>query len=78
MVSERPILAIGPKGSDFAEIIEDTKTGVFVNYFEKEKLKSTLKSFYEDFLIGNLKTKSVDIEQYSRKNLTEKLVKLLQ
>lgn len=78
MVSERPILAIGPKGSDFAEIIEDTKTGVFINYSEKEKLKSTLKSFYEDFLIGNLKTKSVDIEQYSRKNLTEKLVKLLQ
>jgi glycosyltransferase involved in cell wall biosynthesis len=78
MVSERPILAIGPQGSDFSEIIENTKTGIFVDYHQREKLKVTLISFYEDFLVGNLKTNSVEIEQYSRKNLTKKLAYLLQ
>ena len=34
MVSERPILAIGPKDSDFAEIITNTNTGVFFEYSE--------------------------------------------
>lgn len=77
MVSERPILAIGPQGSDFAEIIENTKTGIFVDYHQREKLKVALISFYEDFLVGNLKTDSVEIEQYSRKNLTKKLADLL-
>jgi glycosyltransferase involved in cell wall biosynthesis len=77
LVSERPILAIGPKGSDFAEIIEATNTGFFIDYSEKEKLKMTIKNCYETFLIGNLKTNPVGIDQYSRRNLTEKLVKLL-
>ena len=40
LVSERPIIGVGPKGSDFAEIIIDTNTGVFVDYSEKEKLKN--------------------------------------
>ena len=39
MVSNRPIVAIGPDGSDFAEIITQTNTGVFFNYSEKMKLK---------------------------------------
>ena len=78
MVSERPILAIGPKDSDFAEIIEHTNSGVFIDYSEKEKLKATLQSFYEAFLTGNLKTNTVNTEQYSRKNLTKKLADLLQ
>ena len=37
LVSERPIIAIGPKDSDFAEIITSTNTGVFFTYDEKEK-----------------------------------------
>jgi hypothetical protein len=36
MVSNRPIIAIGPKDSDFAEIITNTNTGVF-KYSEKLK-----------------------------------------
>lgn len=77
MVSGRPILAIGPKDSDFAEIIEHTNSGVFIDYSQKEKLKATLKSFYEAFLTGNLKTNAVNIDQYSRKNLTKKLADLM-
>lgn len=77
MVSGRPIIAIGPKGSDFAEIITNTNTGVFFDYSEKMRLKSVLLRFYNQFLEGKLQSNAVGLQQYSRKSLTEKLVKLL-
>ena len=77
MVSERPILAIGPKDSDFAEIITSTNTGVFFTYNEKERLKSQILAYFELFLEQNLKVYPVGLQQYSRKSLTEKLAKML-
>ena len=77
MVSLRPIIAIGPKGSDFESIVKQTNTGVFFKYSEKEQLKSQLVKYYEDYLIGNLKTNPVNLQKYSRKNLTERLVGFL-
>ena len=77
MVSERPIIAIGPKGSDFAEIITSTNTGVFFTYDEKEKLKALLLKYYQEYQNQNLKVNAVGLQQYSRKNLTEQLVKLI-
>ena len=77
MVSERPIIGIGPEGADFSKIIKETNTGVFVNYAEKEKLKSTLIQFFDAFLEGNLSTNAVGLQHYSRQNLTKKLVEIL-
>jgi galactitol-specific phosphotransferase system IIB component len=77
MVSERPIIGIGPKGSDFAEIITDTNTGIFVDYSEKDKLKSYIANYFSLFLEGNLKSSAVGLQKYSRKNLTEKLATFL-
>ena len=77
MVSGRPIIAIGPHGSDFAEIIIKTNTGVFFDYSEKMKLKSVLLGYYNQFLEGKLQSNAVGLQQYSRKSLTEKLVQLI-
>lgn len=77
MVSERPIIALGPENSDFAEIITSTNTGVFFTYDEKEKLKALLLNYYELYQNNNLKVHAVGLQQYSRKNLTEQLVKLI-
>jgi len=77
MVSERPIIAIGPEGSDFAEIITSTNTGVFFTYDEKEKLKALLLKQYQDYQNQNLKVHAVGLQQYSRKSLTEQLSKLI-
>ncbi len=77
MVSERPIIAIGPKDSDFQEIIRSTNTGVFFQYNEKDALKSKILSYFESYQLGNLKSFPVGLNQYSRKSLTEKLSKLL-
>jgi galactitol-specific phosphotransferase system IIB component len=77
MVSNRPIIAIGPKDSDFAEIITQTNTGVFFNYSEKERLKKLILDFYNQFLEGKLQSHGVGLQKYSRKNLTHELVALL-
>ena len=77
MVSERPILAIGPKDSDFAEIITNTNTGVFFEYSEKTKLKQTIHEYYNQFLEAKLQSHAVGLQQYSRKKLTQQLVELL-
>ena len=77
MVSERPIVAIGPKDSDFAEIITSTNTGVFFTYDEKEKLKALLLKYYQEYQNQNLKVHAVGLQQYSRKSLTEQLSKLV-
>jgi len=77
MVSNRPIIAIGPQGSDFADIIKETNTGVFFDYTEKEKLKSVILDFYNQFLEGKLQANGVGLQQYSRKNLTKQLVQLI-
>ena len=77
MVSGRPIIAIGPQGSDFSEIISTTNTGVFFDYSDKMKLKSVLLNFYNQFLEGNLQSNAIGLQHYSRKNLTAKLVEVL-
>lgn len=77
MASERPIIAIGPKDSDFAEIITTTNTGVFFTYNEKVKLKALLLENYNLFINQNLKVNPIGFQQYSRKNLTEQLVKII-
>ncbi|KLT68228.1 glycosyltransferase family 4 protein [Flavobacterium sp. ABG] len=77
MVSNRPIIAIGPQGSDFADIIKETNTGVFFDYSEKAKLKSVILDFYNQYLEGKLQANGVGLQQYSRKNLTKQLAQLI-
>ena len=77
MVSERPIIAIGPAKADFAQIIKETNTGTFFTYDELESLKAQIQLCFEQYQQNNLKVFSVGLQQYSRKALSEKLAKLL-
>ena len=77
MVSERPILAVGPENSDFETIIKTTNTGVFHHYDEYDKLKQTILSFYEKYKTNSLQVSAVGLQQYSRKNLTQQLAEVI-
>lgn len=77
MVSERPIIAIGPENADFAQIIKETNTGTFFTYNELESLKTQIQLCFEQYQQNNLKVFPVGLQQYSRKALSEKLAKLL-
>jgi hypothetical protein len=77
IISERPIIGIGPEVSDFASIMQKTNTGTFFNYTEKEKLKNQILNYFNLYLNDNLKVNAIGLEEYSRKKLTQKLSELL-
>lgn len=71
--AKRPILAIGPKDGDLAEILAKTNAGVIVDFDDKKQLKKEIIQLYADYKKGNLSINSNNIEQYHRKKLTEQL-----
>ncbi|MDG2194137.1 MAG: glycosyltransferase family 4 protein [Polaribacter sp.] len=75
--AKRPILAIGPEDGDVATIIEETASGVIVDFEDAEKLKATILRMYRDFKKNNLVVSSKNVEKYHRKALTEKLSKII-
>lgn len=77
MVSERPIIAIGPQDADFSQIIKQTNTGVCVNYAEKDRLKQAITQYFKDYQQGGLQSHAIGLQQYSRKSLTAQLAGLL-
>ncbi|GHA50517.1 glycosyl transferase family 1 [Salinimicrobium marinum] len=77
MVSQRPILAVGPSGADIKRIITETNTGKFFEYSEKEQIKTYLLTSYEAFRENNLTVHPIGLQKYSRKALTGELAKLL-
>tara|TARA_R110002049_G_scaffold306635_1_gene505449 strand:+ start:25523 stop:26830 length:1308 start_codon:yes stop_codon:yes gene_type:complete len=77
MVSNRPIIGIGPEGSDVETIIKETNTGHYFYYNDYNNLKSTLLNHYKVFQNNNLQSQPIGLQRYSRKALTESLSKLL-
>ena len=77
VAANRPILAIGPEGSDVEGIIKETNTGVYFKYTDKKKLKQQLQLYYEAYLKANLNVNSKNIEKYSRSALTKSLSTIL-
>lgn len=77
VAANRPILAMGPEGSDVEEIIKETNTGVYFKYTDKEKLKQQVQLYYEAYLKANLNVNSKNIEKYSRSALTKSLSTIL-
>ena len=75
--AERPILAIGPKDGDLAEIIKESNSGEIVDFDDRDKLKSTILDFYENYTKGILKVDTINIEKYHRKNLTKHLSQII-
>ena len=77
LMAKRPVLAIAPKNGDLAEIIEKTKSGVVIDFDERELLKKSILDFYLVFKERELQVKSIDIMQYHRKELTKKVADII-
>ena len=77
MVTNRPIIAIGPEGSDIENIIKQTNTGQYFGYGDKALLKTAIIAYFNTFKSGKLQTQAVGLQKYSRKALTETLAKLI-
>jgi hypothetical protein len=77
MVSNRPILAIGPKGSDVNEILRTTNTGNYFLYTDRDSIKEAILDMFQAFRTGTLESNAIGLEQYSRRALTAKLAALI-
>ncbi len=77
MVSNRPILALGPNGSDVEKIIKETNTGNYFYYDDYESLKTTILTHYKAYKNNALQSHAISLQKYSRKSLTASLSKLL-
>ncbi|GAL81272.1 TPR/glycosyl transferase domain protein [Algibacter lectus] len=77
MVSNRPILALGPQGSDVENIIKETNTGNYFYYTDYKSLKSTILAHYKSYQNKNLEVHAIGLQKYSRKSLTSKLASVL-
>ena len=77
MISNRPIVAIGPKGSDVEKIIKETNTGDYFNYSGYESLKRIILEHYKAFQNKTLQSHPIGLQKYHRKALTKSLANLL-
>lgn len=75
---KRPVLAIGPTGADYAQILAETKSGVSHHYDDREGLKRSVEDFFQQFQNNKLRMDSGEYEKYSRRNLAKKFVGLLE
>lgn len=73
MASERPILGVGPKSWEVADMVTSTKTGSIFDYTAHTQLKNVLLNWFNQYQRNQLNVSSVHINQYSRRELTRKL-----
>ncbi len=77
LATGKTILSFGPKDADVEKILSETKAGKHFGYDEKDNLKNFIVETYQNWKSGNLNKNAENIEQFSRKNLTQKLVDLM-
>ncbi len=77
LTANRPILALAPTQGDLSKVLEDTNSGVVINFDDKEKLKTKILELYQQYKEENLVVKSTNIQQFHRKELTKKLANII-
>ncbi|PHN07561.1 glycosyltransferase family 4 protein [Flavilitoribacter nigricans] len=78
LAARRPILVLGPPDSDVANIVRETASGVTCDYEDAAGIKEAVLKLYQQYLAGSLqKPLRGEIEQYSVRNLTQRLATYL-
>ena len=75
--AKRPILGIGPEDGDAAAILKKTNAGNILGFNNKVELKAAVLKLYKDFKEEKLFVKSINIEQFHRKNITRQLAQVI-
>lgn len=78
LATGKQILSFGPVGSDVAKILKETDAGQHFDYQQGEEIKNFILELFEKWKLGNLNNSAKNLEQFSRRNLTQKLVEILE
>ena len=76
LASRRPILGIGQPDGAMAMILNDTHTGVVLDWEDKEALKQYIDACWDKHLEGRLNIEGGDISQFTRRNLSRRMAQL--
>ena len=77
LAARRPILAIGPTDGDVSSLLAQTKAGITANFSSFKDIEEKIKWMWDEYQDGFPFYDKVDVSEYSRKNLTGKLVEKL-
>jgi len=77
LATGKQIISFGPKDADVSKILNETQAGKHFSYDDSGKIKEFILEKFELWKEGNLSENTQNIEQFSRKNLTKKLVEIL-
>lgn len=74
--AQRYILAQGPSDGDLSKILQETNAGCIFNFKDVNNLKDKVEELFNDYLSGNYHYKSINIDSFSRQNITKDLEKI--
>ncbi|KMQ62138.1 glycosyl transferase family 1 [Chryseobacterium sp. BLS98] len=77
LATGKQIISFGPDEADVSRILSETGAGKHFSYENSQTVKEFILSKFELWKHGNLLENTQNIEQFSRKNLTEKLSEIL-
>ncbi|SHM27288.1 glycosyltransferase family protein [Chryseobacterium polytrichastri] len=77
LATGKQIISFGPDRADVSKILNETHAGKHFSYQDSETIKDFILEKFELWKNGNLLENTQNIEQFSRKNLTKKLVEIL-
>jgi len=73
LAAKKPILALIPENTEAAKLIKKFKVGEIVSPLDKENIIVVIKKMYKLWQKKKLKVSEINIDEYSRENLTKKL-----
>lgn len=77
LASGRPVLGVGPEDGDAADMLRDTGAGSMCDFLNVAATKKELEKYFRAYQQGKLQVNAASVEQFSRKSLTGKLIKVL-
>lgn len=77
LASKKAIICIGPTDGDAAEILNDTNSGKTCDFKDHLTCQKIIESFYSTHSEEN-HTNPINIEKFSRQNLTKQLIRTIQ
>ena len=75
--AQRPLLAVGPKDSDSAMVIQKTNGGVVHEYDDVEGMKQRILEYFSLYQQGQLKADASGIQSFTRRHLAGEFAKVL-
>lgn len=78
LASWRPVLGIGQPDGAMSMILNKTKTGIVLDWEDKASISRFINLCWENHLNGRLTVEDTDLSQFSRRELTRKMVELFE